>query len=94
MHQEKKLLLQIFWKEDPYLYSSDFSLCRKLVKVIVNSDILRCLKYKYIDDNLKSQPKQFWEYMALIRKKINSTSVWDWCYSFGRNMLSFQWIFY
>ncbi|PNF20051.1 hypothetical protein B7P43_G05268 [Cryptotermes secundus] len=45
---------------------------RKLVKTTIKSDRLRWLKS--VDENLKSQPKQFWKYVASFRKR-NSNSI-------------------
>jgi hypothetical protein len=48
-------------KNSDYFYNK-FSFCRKLVKATIKSERIRWLKS--IDDNLKSQPKQFWKYVA------------------------------
>jgi hypothetical protein len=58
-------------KNSDYFYSK-FSFYRKLVKATIKSARLRWLKS--IDDNVKSQPKQFWKYVAHYRKR-NSTSI-------------------
>jgi hypothetical protein len=49
-----------------------FSFCRKLVKATIETDRFRWLKSA--DKNLKSQPKQFWKYVATFRE-INSNSI-------------------
>jgi hypothetical protein len=43
-----------------------------LVKVTIKNDRLKWLKS--VDENLKSQPKQFWKYVASFRKR-NSNSI-------------------
>jgi hypothetical protein len=53
------------------LYHS-FAFYRTLVKATIKSDRLRRLKPT--DENLKSLPKQFWKYVASIRK-INFISI-------------------
>jgi hypothetical protein len=58
-------------KKSDCLYQK-FSYYRKLVKVTIKSDRLRWLKS--VDENLKSQPKQFWKYVASFRKR-NSNSI-------------------
>ncbi|PNF33582.1 hypothetical protein B7P43_G14684 [Cryptotermes secundus] len=44
-----------------------FSFYRKLVKITIKSDRLRWLKT--VEENLKSQPKQFWKYVASFKKR-------------------------
>jgi hypothetical protein len=58
-------------KETASLYDA-FSFYRKRVKATMKTDRLRWLES--IDANLKSQPKQFWKYLAFFRKK-SSTSI-------------------
>ncbi|PNF20040.1 hypothetical protein B7P43_G05817 [Cryptotermes secundus] len=58
-------------KKSDCLYQK-FSYYRKLVKSTIKSDRLRWLKS--VDENLKSQPKQFWKYVASFRKR-NSNSI-------------------
>jgi hypothetical protein len=53
-------------KNSDYFYNK-FSFYHKLVKATIKSDRLRWLKS--IDDHLKSQPKQFWKYVASFRKR-------------------------
>jgi hypothetical protein len=54
------------------VFTEFFSFYRKLVKATIKSDILRWLKS--IDENLNSQPRQFWKYLTSFRKR-NSTSI-------------------
>jgi hypothetical protein len=58
-------------KKSDCLYQK-FSFCRKFVKATIKSDRLRYLKS--VDENLKSQSKQFWKYVASFRKR-NSNSI-------------------
>jgi hypothetical protein len=58
-------------KKSDHLYRN-FSFYRKLMKAIIKSERLKWLKY--IDGNLKSQPKLFWKHVASF-KKINSLSI-------------------
>jgi hypothetical protein len=47
-----------------------FSFFHKLVKVTIKSGRQHCLKS--VDDNLISQPKQFWKYVSNLRRKDNT----------------------
>jgi hypothetical protein len=58
-------------KKSDCLYNK-FSLYRKLVKTTIKLDRFRWLQS--IDDNLKTQPKQFWKCVATHRKR-NSTCI-------------------
>jgi hypothetical protein len=49
-----------------------FSFYRTLVKATIKTDRFRWLKG--VDENLKSQPKQFWKYVANFRER-NSNSI-------------------
>lgn len=44
--------------------------CNKLVKATIKSHSLRWLKC--VDENTDSQPKEFWKYMAFVRKTNSS----------------------
>jgi hypothetical protein len=68
--RNKKIFSQTLRKT--YCLNQNCSFYRKLVKATIKSDRLRRLKS--IDGNLKSQPKQFWKYVASFRKK-NSASL-------------------
>jgi hypothetical protein len=48
------------------------SFYRKIVKATIKSDRFRW--FKSLDENLKSQPKQFWKYVSSIKKR-NSNSI-------------------
>jgi hypothetical protein len=53
-----------------YLYQKLF-FYRKLIKANIKYDKLRWLKS--MDENLNSQPKQFWKYVASFRKRNSNT---------------------
>jgi hypothetical protein len=65
---KKEYFYRCFKKKKIYFYSK-FSFYHRLVKATFKSDRLR-----WFNDNLKSQPKQFWKYVASYRK-INSISI-------------------
>jgi hypothetical protein len=59
------------WKKDYYYRrfkkkNSDYSFYRNLAKATIKSDRFRW--FKSVDDNLKSQPKEFWKYVTSYRK--------------------------
>jgi hypothetical protein len=70
--KKKNYFYRRFKKEKTDSLYQNFSFYRKLVKATTKSDRLRWLTS--IDENLKSQPKQFWKYVASFRKR-NSTYI-------------------
>jgi hypothetical protein len=59
-------------KKKSYCLYKNFSFNRKLVNATIKFDRLRWLKSD--DENLKSQPKQFWKNVASVMKR-NSVSI-------------------
>jgi hypothetical protein len=64
------LLLLYFFRHYKKTKSAMHSFFRKLIKVTIKSDRERWLKS--VDDNLISQPKQFWKYVYNFRRKDNT----------------------
>jgi hypothetical protein len=71
LHLEKNYYYRCFKKKNSNYFYSKFFFYHKLVKATIKSDRLRLPKSI---DNLNSQPKQFWKYVASYRKRY-STSI-------------------
>jgi hypothetical protein len=70
--KEKNYFYRRYRKKQTDCLFHYFSFYRKLVKATIKTDKLRWLKS--IDENLKSQLKQFWKYVTSFRKR-NSTYI-------------------
>jgi hypothetical protein len=64
------LFLQAIYEKGSWDFESTLSYYRKMVKSTIKSDMLVWLKS--IDNNLKHQPKQFWNYVSKLRKDSDS----------------------
>jgi hypothetical protein len=69
--KKKNYFYRRYRKHKSASFYDAFSFYRKLVKATIKVDRLRWLET--INANLKTQPKQFWKYVASFRKKSSSS---------------------